>query len=215
MLTFLYTISYINRTREVTAPTASHPHRTLPHSTSASHRGFDRGVAWSHSDNHMLLPTSIDVLRVRETAYLHFTDIYMKDAHRSDHSVLTFRFQTSSATQLDPAHAHWNDHESVVEFIDYDTPTTEIIRSRNASSTDAPSGRVRRGSARTASQCFRLVGRSGYSQWVASIWKVRPWRRWGRDSSCPWECPDRSPPGCWCCSGRCACGTSPETWNIT
>ena len=88
---------------------------------------------------------------------------------------------------------------------------TAIIRSRSASSTGAPSGRALRGSARTASRYSRLEGRSDYSQSVASIWKVRPWKRSGRDSSCPWECPDRSPPGCWCCSDRFGCGTSPET----
>lgn len=48
----------------------------------------------------------------------------------------------------------------------------------------------------------------GYSLWAGSRWTAAPWRWWGRGSSCPSGCPDRSRPDCWCCSDR----SSFEMW---
>ncbi len=57
--------------------------------------------------------------------------------------------------------------------------------------------------------CVCSSSHQGCSQWAGSRWTVGPWRWWGQDSSCPSGCPDRSPPDCWCYSGRSSCGTSP------
>lgn len=46
-----------------------------------------------------------------------------------------------------------------------------------------------------------------YSLWAGSKLTARPLIWSAPATSCPWVCPGKWRPGCWCCSDRCACGT--------
>ena len=62
----------------------------------------------------------------------------------------------------------------------------------------------------TAERCCQPADHGGCSRWEVNRRKVELWRWSEQGSSYPWGCPDRSPPDCWCCSGRCVCGKPPE-----
>ena len=70
-------------------------------------------------------------------------------------------------------------------------------------------GRALRDLLCTAEQCCRPVDRAGCSRWEGNRRRAGLLKWSEQGSSCPWECPGRSPPGCWCCSGRYVCGKLP------
>ncbi len=137
----------------------------------------------------------------------YFLKIYSKHSKLSEKALFMTIFYTRNSNTHEmnkDVRSFIHEHEVAVSML---TPVTALLSSRSNRWSSSILNNTR---APAFDRLDHTASYQGYSLWGESRWTTALWRWWAPGSSCPSGCPDRSPPDCWCCSGRSSCETSPD-----